>query len=80
MVADPFQSSLGIKKECTLCKVEREGLMSGLDIVMVARCLRMRSLSIDVLLAAVWELKWSVGKKGKVSCVSGADNGCVMYV
>ena len=43
-----LQLTLGIRNECTLCKVEREGLTSGFAIVMVARHRRIRALSIDV--------------------------------
>ena len=45
------QSSLGIKKECTLCKVERDGLAPGFAVVTVARRRRTRALSNDLLVA-----------------------------
>lgn len=56
-----FQTSLGIRKECTLCNVEREGLASGFAVVIVARRRRTRALSIDVLDA--FRLKASVAKR-----------------
>lgn len=54
---DGSQSSLGIRKACTLCRVEREGLASGFAVVIVARRLRTRALSIGAPVA--WRLKLS---------------------
>lgn len=45
------QSRLGIRKECTLCSVVREGLISGFAVVIVARRRRIKALSIGVLVA-----------------------------
>ena len=42
------QSSLGIRKEWTLCRVEREGLVSGFAIVIAARRRRTKALSIGL--------------------------------
>ena len=45
------QVYLGIMKECTLCRVEREGLASDFAVVIVARRLRTKVLSIGFLVA-----------------------------
>lgn len=56
-----FQSRLGIRKECTLCRVERDGLAVGFAVVIRARCRRTRVLSIGILVTL--QLKSSVALK-----------------
>lgn len=68
-----FQSSLGIKKECTLCRVERDGLALGFAVVIVARRRRTRVLPIGLLIGG--RLKRSAENKGSADRCGRSDRG-----